>query len=55
MRDFNDVPVRAGPEHVSQLASVGPTLSPTDPIPQQRLLRGRGDRLTPEDRLCNLT
>ena len=32
MLNFNDVPVWAGPEHVSQLASIGPTLSPGDPI-----------------------
>ncbi|MDP3163872.1 MAG: AMP-binding protein, partial [Hydrogenophaga sp.] len=32
MLNFNDVPVWAGPEHVGQLASIGPTLSPTDPI-----------------------
>jgi len=32
MLNFNDVPVWAGPEHVSQLASIGPTLSNNDPI-----------------------
>ena len=32
MLNFNDVPVWAGPEHLSQLANIGPTLSPTDPI-----------------------
>ena len=32
MLNFNDVPVWAGPEHVSQLANIGPTLSNTDPI-----------------------
>ncbi|MDZ4128623.1 MAG: AMP-binding protein, partial [Hydrogenophaga sp.] len=32
MLNFNDVPVWAGPEHVSQLAHIGPTLSASDPI-----------------------